>query len=40
VNQAMKQYAKMPGKNITQLFEYAEKVRVKPKILNYMEVLL
>ncbi|AFV01109.1 Abortive infection protein AbiGI [Dehalobacter sp. DCA] len=40
VNQAMKQYAKMPGKNITQLFDYAEKVRVKPKILNYMEVLL
>jgi len=40
VNQAMKQYAKMPGKNITRLFDYAEKVRVKPKILNYMEVLL
>ncbi|MBM3700845.1 MAG: abortive phage infection protein [Actinobacteria bacterium] len=40
VNQAMKQYARMPGKNITQLFDYAEKVRVKPKILNYMEVLL
>lgn len=40
VNQAMKQYAKMPGKNITKLFDYAAKVRVKPKILNYMEVLL
>lgn len=40
VNQAMKQYAKMPGKNITKLFEYAEKLRVKPKILNYMGVLL
>lgn len=40
VNQAMKQYAKMPGKNIKKLFDYAEKVRVKPKILNYMEVLL
>ena len=40
VNQAMKQYARMSGKNITQLFDYAEKVRVKPKILNYMEVLL
>jgi len=40
INQAMKQYAKMPGKNIAQLFDYAEKVRVKPKILNYMEVLL
>ena len=40
VNQAMKQYARMPGKNIMQLFDYAEKVRVKPKILSYMEVLL
>lgn len=40
VNQAMKQYAKMPEKNVTKLFDYAEKVRVKPKILNYMEVLL
>jgi len=40
VNQAMKQYARMPGKNITKLFDYAEKVRVKPKILNYMEILL
>ncbi|KJS13471.1 MAG: abortive phage infection protein [Peptococcaceae bacterium BRH_c8a] len=40
VNQAMKHYAKMPEKNITKLFDYAEKVRVKPKILNYMEVLL
>jgi len=40
VNQAMKQYARMPGKNITKLFDYAEKVRVKPKILNYMGVLL
>jgi len=40
VNQAMKQYVRMPEKNITRLFNYAEKVRVKPKILNYMEVLL
>jgi len=40
VNQAMKQYAKMSGKNITKLFDYAAKVRVKPKILNYMGVLL
>ncbi|WP_418790379.1 type IV toxin-antitoxin system AbiEi family antitoxin domain-containing protein [Phosphitispora sp. TUW77] len=40
VNQAMKQYARMPGKNITRLFDYAEKVRVKPKILNYMGILL
>lgn len=40
VNQAMKQYARMPGKDIMQLFDYAEKMRVKPKIMNYMEVLL
>lgn len=40
VNQAMKQYARMPGKNVTKLFDYAEKIRVKPKVLNYMEVLL
>lgn len=40
VNQAMKQYAWMPGKNVTKLFDYAEKIRVKPKVLNYMEVLL
>ncbi len=40
VNQAMKQYASMPGKNVTKLFDYAEKLRVKPKVLNYMEVLL
>ncbi|MEA4848139.1 MAG: abortive phage infection protein [Clostridiaceae bacterium] len=40
VNQAMKQYARMPGKNVTKLFDYAEKIRVKPKVLNYMEILL
>lgn len=40
VNQAMKQYSRMPGKNVNKLFDYAEKLRVKPKILNYMGVLL
>ena len=40
VNQAMKQYARMPGRNVTKLFDYAGKVRVKHKVLNYMEVLL
>jgi len=40
VNQAMKQYAASKGKDIQKLMGYAEKLRVKPKILNYMEVLL
>jgi len=40
VNQAMKTYAAAKGKDIAKLFDYAEKLRVKPKILRYMEVLL
>lgn len=40
VNQAMKQYASYKGRNLSKLFEYAEVLRVKKKILNYMEVLL
>jgi predicted transcriptional regulator of viral defense system len=40
VNQAMKQYAQSKGKDIQKLMGYAEKLRVKPKVLNYMEVLL
>lgn len=40
VNQAMKTYALSKTKNINKLFEYAEKLRVKSKILAYMEVLL
>lgn len=40
VNQAMKQYAGSKGKDISKLMAYAEQLRVKPKILNYMEVLL
>jgi len=40
VNQAMKAYAASSEKNISKLISYAEKLRVKPKILRYMEVLL
>lgn len=40
VNQAMKRYALSKGKNISRLLQYAEQLRVKPKILAYMEVLL
>ncbi len=37
---AMKKYALSKGKNIHKLMQYAEKLRVKPKVLRYMEVLL
>ena len=40
VNEAMKRYARMNGKDIHKLMEYAEIMRVKPKIIKYMEVLL
>ena len=40
VNQAMKAYAVSSEKNMSKLISYAEKLRVKPKILRYMEVLL
>jgi len=40
VNQAMKFYATSPDKNMVKLFDYAERLRVKSKILRYMEVLL
>lgn len=40
VNDAMKRYAKMGGKDIHRLMKYAEMLRVKPKVLRYMEVLL
>jgi len=40
VNQAMKIYAESKGKDMTRLVSYAERLRVKPKILRYMEVLL
>ena len=40
VNQAMKAYAVSKEKDIAKLIAYAERLRVKPKILRYMEVLL
>lgn len=40
INQAMKVYAASKNKDISKLVSYAEKLRVEPKILNYMEVLL
>ena len=40
VNAAMKRYAQSKEKNLGLLFEYAEQLKVKKKILNYMEVLL
>jgi predicted transcriptional regulator of viral defense system len=40
VNQAMKRYVESKGKDIQKLMGHAEKLRVKPKVLNYMEVLL
>jgi len=40
VNQAMKAYAVSKEKDIAKLIACAERLRVKPKILRYMEVLL
>jgi predicted transcriptional regulator of viral defense system len=40
VNQAMKAYTVSKEKDIAKLIAYAERLRVKPKILRYMEVLL
>ncbi len=40
INSAMKQYAGSKDKNIPLLLEYAEQLRVKPKVMRYMEVLL
>jgi len=40
VNQAMKTYIASKEKDIAKLIAYAERLRVKPKILRYMEVLL
>lgn len=40
LNQAMKTYADSKNKDISKLMYYAEKLRVKPKVLKYMEVLL
>ena len=40
VNQAMKTYAASKNKDISKLVGYAEQLRVKARILTYMEVLL
>ena len=40
VNQAMKSYATSKEKDMAKLIGFAERLRVKPKILRYMEVLL
>ena len=40
VNQAMKAYAESKDKDMAKLLDYAGQLRVKPKILRYMEVLL
>jgi len=40
VNQAMKAYTLSKNINISKLINYADQLRVKPKILRYMEVLL
>lgn len=36
----MKRYAASKDKNIHKLMQYADQLRVKPKVLRYMEVLL
>ena len=40
VGAAMKKYAVSKEKNIHRLMQYADQLRVKPKVLRYMEVLL
>ena len=40
VGEAMKRYAASKDKNIHKLLQYAEQLRVKPKVMHYMEVLL
>lgn len=40
VNQAMKAYASSKEKDLDKLMNYADRLRVKPKVLTYMEVLL
>lgn len=40
INQAMKTYARSKEKDIAKLIRYANQLRVKPKILKYMEILL
>lgn len=40
IGEAMKRYAASTDKNIHMLLQYADRLRVKPKVLRYMEVLL
>ncbi len=40
INQAMKTYARSKEKDIAKLMGYADQLRVKPKVLKYMEILL
>ncbi len=40
VGEAMKRYAASKDRNIHKLMQYADRLRVKPKVLRYMEVLL
>lgn len=40
VGEAMKRYAASKDKNIHKLMKCADQLRVKPKVLRYMEVLL
>lgn len=40
VGSAMKKYAASKEKEIHKLMQYAEQLRVKPKVLRYMEILL
>ena len=40
VGAAMKKYATSKEKDIHKLMQYADQLRVKPKVLRYMEVLL
>ncbi len=40
INSAMKQYAGSKEKDVPRLLEYATQLRVKPKVMRYMEVLL
>ncbi len=40
INSAMKKYAASKERDVSLLLEYAEQLRVKPKVMRYMEVLL
>ncbi len=40
INSAMRRYANSKNKNVPLLLQYAERLRVKPKVMRYMEVLL